>query len=91
MYIHITGYIYFRRLILCAQGVANDTYFMPGPANDLQARAMLIEKHSPPEILVHGLVAPEDVEKLFEMYVFFLSAFVELLTDFFLVSMIALT
>lgn len=43
---------------------------MPGPANDLQARAMLIEQHSPPEILVHGLVAPEDVEKLFDMYVF---------------------
>lgn len=44
---------------------------MPGPANDLQARAMSIEQHSPPEILVHGLVAPEDVEKLFEMYVSF--------------------
>lgn len=41
-----------------------------GPATDLDIRATLIEQHSPPEILVHGLVAPEDVEKLFEMYVF---------------------
>lgn len=48
-------------------GVANETYFMPGPATDLGMRAMLIEQHSPPEILVHGLVAPEDVDKLFEM------------------------
>lgn len=30
---------------------------------------MLIEQHSPPEILVHGLVTPEEVDKLFEMYV----------------------
>lgn len=50
-------------------GVANETYFMPGPATDLGMRAMLIEQHSPPEILVHGLVAPEDVDKLFEMWV----------------------
>ncbi|KIY45806.1 hypothetical protein FISHEDRAFT_48653 [Fistulina hepatica ATCC 64428] len=49
-------------------GVANETYFMPGPATDLNLRATLIEQHSPPEILVHGLVTPEDVEKLFEMY-----------------------
>jgi hypothetical protein len=40
-----------------------------GPATDLGIRATLIEQHSPPEILVHGLVTPEDVEKLFEMYV----------------------
>lgn len=32
-------------------------------------RASLIERHSPPEILVHGLVKPEDVEKLFQMWV----------------------
>ncbi|KAF9443388.1 hypothetical protein P691DRAFT_679620 [Macrolepiota fuliginosa MF-IS2] len=48
-------------------GVANETYFMPGPASDLGIRASLIEQHSPPEILVHGLVNPEDVQKLFDM------------------------
>ena len=45
------------------------TFFSPGPATDLGIRATLIEQHSAPEILVHGLVKPEDVEKLFEMYV----------------------
>jgi hypothetical protein len=51
------------------QGVANAAYFEPGPATDLGKRAHLIEQHSPPEILIHGLVVPEDVEKLFEMCV----------------------
>ncbi|KAL0566819.1 hypothetical protein V5O48_015183 [Marasmius crinis-equi] len=49
-------------------GVANETYFMPGPATDLDIRATLIEQHSPPEILVHGLVTPDDVERLFEIF-----------------------
>lgn len=43
-------------------------FFPSGPATDLGIRATLIEQHSAPEILVHGLVKPEDVEKLFEMY-----------------------
>ena len=48
-------------------GVANEMYFLSGPASDLDRRKKLIERHSPPEILVHGLVNAEDVEKLFEM------------------------
>lgn len=43
-----------------------------GPANDLNIRARIIQKDSPPEILVHGLVTPEDVDKLFEMCVLYL-------------------
>ncbi|KAI0683838.1 fungal-specific transcription factor domain-containing protein, partial [Cytidiella melzeri] len=49
-------------------GVANETYFLPGPAYDLDIRANLIEQHSPPDILVHGLVTPEDVDRLFEIF-----------------------
>ncbi|KAL1755599.1 fungal-specific transcription factor domain-containing protein, partial [Schizophyllum commune] len=60
-------------------GVANETYFMPGPATDLGKRAMLIEQHSPPEILVHGLVAPEDVDKLFDIFYNKLNPFISLL------------
>jgi hypothetical protein len=60
-------------------GVANETYFMPGPATDLGIRAMLIEQHSPPEILVHGLVAPEDVDKLFDIFYQRINAFISLL------------
>ena len=40
-----------------------------GAATDLGLRASLIQQHTPPEILIHGLVTPADVEKLFSMYV----------------------
>ncbi|KAI3605911.1 hypothetical protein WG66_012368 [Moniliophthora roreri] len=60
-------------------GVANDTYFMPGPATDLDIRATLIEQHSPPEILVHGLVTPDDVDRLFEIFYNRVNPFVSLL------------
>ncbi|KAL5501248.1 hypothetical protein ACEPAH_9635 [Sanghuangporus vaninii] len=60
-------------------GVANETYFLPGPASDLHVRKMLIERHSPPEILVHGLVNAEDVEKLFEIFYEKVNPFLSLL------------
>jgi hypothetical protein len=60
-------------------GVASKTYFLPGPATDLSIRAMMIEQHSPPEILVHGLVSPTDVNKLFEIFYEKLNPFISLL------------
>ncbi|KIK64122.1 hypothetical protein GYMLUDRAFT_40371 [Collybiopsis luxurians FD-317 M1] len=60
-------------------GVANETYFMPGPSTDLDIRASLIEQHSPPEILVHGLVTPDDVDKLFEIFYERINPFISLL------------
>jgi len=60
-------------------GVANETYFVPGPAYDLSIRATLIENHSPPEILVHGLVTPDDVDRLFEIFYTKLNVHVTLL------------
>jgi hypothetical protein len=42
-------------------------------------RATLIEQHSPPEILVHGLVKPEDVDKLFEIFYERVNPFIALL------------
>ncbi|KAI0755619.1 hypothetical protein C8Q74DRAFT_1210774 [Fomes fomentarius] len=49
-------------------GVACETFFDPGPAFNLGLRATMIESVSPPDILVHGLVTPDDVEKLFKIY-----------------------
>ncbi|KAM5545448.1 hypothetical protein V8D89_000486 [Ganoderma adspersum] len=49
-------------------GVACETFFDPGPAFNLGLRATMIESVSPPEILVHGLVTPDDVEKLFKIF-----------------------
>ncbi|KAI9453369.1 hypothetical protein F5148DRAFT_1151977 [Russula earlei] len=39
------------------------SYVMPGPSMDLGLRKSLIDKTSPPVILVHRLVTPDDVEK----------------------------
>ncbi|KAI8977809.1 hypothetical protein BD414DRAFT_554477 [Trametes punicea] len=49
-------------------GVANETFFEPGPAFNLGLRATMIESVSPPEIIVHGIVTPDDVDKLFKIY-----------------------
>jgi hypothetical protein len=49
------------------QGVACKEYFMPGPALNFSLRKSLIDMTSPPDILVHKLVTPDNVEKLFDM------------------------
>ncbi|KAJ7573951.1 fungal-specific transcription factor domain-containing protein [Mycena floridula] len=59
--------------------VANATYYVPGPATDLDIRAMLMEQHSLPEILVHGLVNPDDVDRLFKIFYERLNPFISLL------------
>jgi hypothetical protein len=40
---------------------------MPGPSTNLGFGKSLIDDSRPPDILVHKLVTPDDVEKLFEM------------------------
>lgn len=60
-------------------GIANPGYFKEGAATDLGLRASLIEQHTPPEILVHGLVTPTDVEKLFSIFYTKLNPHVSLL------------
>ncbi|KAF8836497.1 hypothetical protein BDN67DRAFT_1014656 [Paxillus ammoniavirescens] len=60
-------------------GVANKEYFMPGPANDLNIRKNLIERHSPPDIVLHGLVTSVDVNKLFEIFWLQINPFIGLL------------
>jgi hypothetical protein len=51
------------------QGVAAKDFFIPGPALNLSLRKSLIDKTSPTDILVHKLVTPDDVEKLFDISV----------------------
>ncbi|KAJ7124189.1 hypothetical protein C8R44DRAFT_980593 [Mycena epipterygia] len=64
---------------LLKQDIANPAYFKPGPVTDLVMRAQLIEPQGPPEILIHGVVIPEDVDKLFEIYFARVKPFVGLL------------
>ncbi|KAF7373029.1 Protein priB [Mycena sanguinolenta] len=59
-------------------GVANAAYFEPGPATNLRMRARLLE-HSAPEIVLHGVVNPEDVDNLFKIFHTNLNPFIPLL------------
>jgi len=58
-------------------GVANDDYFS-GQAANLDLRAALLV-NQPPEIMVHGLVTPEDVENLFKIFYDKLNPFLSIL------------
>lgn len=60
-------------------GVASRQFFMPGPSRNLALRRSLIDKISPPDILVHKLVTPEDVEKLFDIFYTRINPFISLL------------
>ncbi|KAG5721547.1 Protein priB [Termitomyces sp. T112] len=63
-------------------GVANVAYFMPGPAPDLNISATSIERHNLPQILVHGVVTPEDVDDLFKIFFSFVNPFVSILDPY---------
>ncbi|KAI0251644.1 fungal-specific transcription factor domain-containing protein [Lactifluus subvellereus] len=52
---------------------------MPGPAQNLRLRKSLIDKTSVPDILVHKLVTPDDVDKLFEIFYKRINPFISLL------------
>lgn len=52
---------------LLSSSLTRPTSILLGPANNLNIRKSLIEKHNPPDIVLHGLVTADDVEKLFEM------------------------
>jgi hypothetical protein len=60
-------------------GVAGKRFFMPGPSRNLALRKSLIDKISPPDILVHKLVTPEDVEKLFNIFYTRINPFISVL------------
>jgi hypothetical protein len=60
-------------------GVANKTFFLPGPSTNLSLRKSLIDKTRPPDILVHKLVTPDDVEKLFDIFYTRINPFISLL------------
>ncbi|KAI0758853.1 hypothetical protein C8Q74DRAFT_1372764 [Fomes fomentarius] len=49
-------------------GVAGDSYFLPGPHANLQLRRLIVERQAAPDILLSGLVTPEDVTALFEIH-----------------------
>ncbi|VDC02079.1 unnamed protein product [Peniophora sp. CBMAI 1063] len=49
-------------------GIANAFYFESGPSSDLSKRISLINQAAAPDLLVHGLVTPEEVNGLFQIF-----------------------
>ena len=53
----------------CRSWTSLDVRPPAGPQANLQLRRLIVERQSPPDILLSGLVTPDDVTVLFEMYV----------------------
>lgn len=49
-------------------GVANSTYFQPGPMNILPLRRIVIEQRMPPALLIEKIVTVGEVVELFELF-----------------------
>ncbi|ETW80085.1 hypothetical protein HETIRDRAFT_445608 [Heterobasidion irregulare TC 32-1] len=49
-------------------GIANGAYFSPGPSADLNLRQIVIEREMLPEILISGLISPDEAKALFDIF-----------------------
>ncbi|KAH9034216.1 hypothetical protein EDB85DRAFT_1948273 [Lactarius pseudohatsudake] len=47
-------------------GIANKRYFQPSPYTDLNLRRIVIEREMVPEILISGLISPQEARELFD-------------------------
>ncbi|RPD77310.1 hypothetical protein L226DRAFT_459877 [Lentinus tigrinus ALCF2SS1-7] len=62
-------------------GVAGDMFFLPGPQNNLQLRRLIVERQSPPDILLSGLITPDDVTVLFEIHYKWINPIIPILDE----------
>ncbi|TBU52135.1 hypothetical protein BD310DRAFT_832860 [Dichomitus squalens] len=64
-----------------SKGVAGDEYFLPGPQANLQLRRLIVERQAAPDILLSGLVTPEDVTALFEIHFKWINPIIPILDE----------
>ncbi|KAI0744472.1 hypothetical protein C8Q76DRAFT_605763 [Earliella scabrosa] len=62
-------------------GVASELYFLPGPHANLQLRRLIVERQAAPDILLSGLVTPEDVTILFEIHYKWINPIIPILDE----------
>ncbi|KAI9455377.1 hypothetical protein F5148DRAFT_1226132 [Russula earlei] len=48
-------------------GIANKRYFRPSPYTDLDLRRIVVEREAVPDILISGLISPQEARDLFEI------------------------
>ncbi|KAM5540986.1 hypothetical protein V8D89_005297 [Ganoderma adspersum] len=64
-----------------SKGVAGESYFLPGPQANLQLRRLIVERQAAPDILLSGLVTPEDVTALFEIHYKYINPIIPILDE----------
>ncbi|KAH9886688.1 hypothetical protein C8Q73DRAFT_748860 [Cubamyces lactineus] len=62
-------------------GIANDTYFLPGPFSNLELRRLIVERQAAPDILLSGLLTPEDVAALFQIHYQWINPIIPILDE----------
>ncbi|KAI0041669.1 hypothetical protein FA95DRAFT_1565152 [Auriscalpium vulgare] len=62
-------------------GVANHHYFQPSPYADLNLRRIIVEREMLPDILVSGLISPDEGRVLFDVFFEHINPFLSLLDE----------
>ncbi|OBZ74264.1 Protein priB [Grifola frondosa] len=62
-------------------GIASETYFLPGPSSNLELRRLIVERQAAPDILLSGLVTPDDVAKLFQIHYQWINPIIPILDE----------
>ncbi|KAF8266004.1 hypothetical protein EI94DRAFT_1734029 [Lactarius quietus] len=62
-------------------GIANQRYFQPSPYTDLNLRRIVIEREMVPEILISGLISPQEARELFELFFDHINPYLSLLDE----------
>ncbi|KAL7278771.1 hypothetical protein ACG7TL_007779 [Trametes sanguinea] len=62
-------------------GIASETYFLPGPSTNLELRRLIVERQAAPDILLSGLLTPEDVASLFQIHYQWINPIIPILDE----------
>jgi hypothetical protein len=62
-------------------GIANKRYFQPSPYTDLNLRRIVVEREAVPEILISGLISPQEARDLFDIFFEHINPYLSLLDE----------
>ncbi|KAI0830360.1 hypothetical protein BC628DRAFT_1408462 [Trametes gibbosa] len=62
-------------------GIANESYFLPGPFSNLELRRLIVERQAAPDILLSGLVSADDAAALFQIHYQWINPIIPILDE----------
>ncbi|KAH9957520.1 hypothetical protein BC827DRAFT_1270211 [Russula dissimulans] len=62
-------------------GIANKRYFQPSPYTDLHLRRIVVEREAVPDILISGLISPQEARDLFDLFFEHINPYLSLLDE----------